>query len=269
MIKITKGNPTPEEIAALVAVLTLASGTTELRRTSSTAGEWRRSTRFGEVNPSAPCRWRPWSAGWSCVGPAHAPVPHRAGSPLAVRHPGAGSALPAAHHSAPPGPRAPPTVSACAPVATATRLIPPRPSTAASAPSTSRRAFSSRCGRSNSYLRAISSSVTPATYTRPGADATGRGCRRSPHHGHLTPGRPASGRTRGAACRRTPTRRCPHTRHPPANRDRRPAYGNPPIDVAPQAISPQHPLRSAHKSPPTAQPAEPVSSPSRGHISNT
>ena len=38
MIEITKGNPTSEEIAALVAVLILASGTTQSRLTSSTAG---------------------------------------------------------------------------------------------------------------------------------------------------------------------------------------------------------------------------------------
>jgi len=37
MIQITKGNPTPEEIAALAAVLTLASGTTKRRITSSAA----------------------------------------------------------------------------------------------------------------------------------------------------------------------------------------------------------------------------------------
>ena len=62
MIKITKGNPTPEEIAALVAALTLSSGTTKRRITSSAAGEWRRSTPFDEVNPAALSghgrRWR-------------------------------------------------------------------------------------------------------------------------------------------------------------------------------------------------------------------
>ena len=76
MIAITKGNPTPEEIAAVVAVLTIARGTTEPRVISSTVGAWRRSTRIAEFNPGGPGRgdrhWRTWSAGWSCVSPAHA-----------------------------------------------------------------------------------------------------------------------------------------------------------------------------------------------------
>jgi hypothetical protein len=75
MIKITKGNPTPGEIAALVAALALANGTTKRRITSSTAGKWLRSTPFDEVNPAVLSRrgrcWRPSSAGWSHVGPAH------------------------------------------------------------------------------------------------------------------------------------------------------------------------------------------------------
>ena len=62
MIEITKGNPSLEEIAALVTVLNLARGTAEPRLTSSTAGEWRRSTPFAEANrcePSRPHRrWR-------------------------------------------------------------------------------------------------------------------------------------------------------------------------------------------------------------------
>ena len=74
MIAITKGNPTPEEIAALVAVLALVSGTTKGRITSSPAGQWRRST-FEEVNTAALSRqgrrWKPSSAGWSQVGPGH------------------------------------------------------------------------------------------------------------------------------------------------------------------------------------------------------
>jgi hypothetical protein len=80
MIAIIKGNPTPEEIAALVAVLTLARSTTEPRLTS-TFGEWRRSSRLADINLGAPVRrdrrWRPWSAGWSCVGPACAVAPRR------------------------------------------------------------------------------------------------------------------------------------------------------------------------------------------------
>jgi len=75
MIQIIKGNPTPEEIAALAAVLTLASGTTKRRITSSAASEWRRSTPSDEVNSAEPSgcgrHWRPSSAGWSRVGPGH------------------------------------------------------------------------------------------------------------------------------------------------------------------------------------------------------
>ena len=75
MIAITKGNPTPEEIAALVAVLALAGGTTKRRLTSSPASQWRGSTAFDEVKPAAlgrqGWRWQPSSAGWSRVGPGH------------------------------------------------------------------------------------------------------------------------------------------------------------------------------------------------------
>src|SRR5689334_17854614 len=49
------------------------------------------------------------------------------------------------------------TVSGCTPVATATALIPPRPSSAASAPSTRRRCRSSKYGRSTAYRRATES----------------------------------------------------------------------------------------------------------------
>jgi Acyl-CoA carboxylase epsilon subunit len=81
MIQITKGNPTAEEIAALVAVLALASASTQSGPTSSTAAGWRRSAPLAQPNPAALSRrdrrWRPWCAGWSRVGPAHAPVPHR------------------------------------------------------------------------------------------------------------------------------------------------------------------------------------------------
>jgi hypothetical protein len=51
MIEITKGNPTSEEIAALVAVLMLVCGAHQSRPTGSTSGQWRRATRFAEVNP--------------------------------------------------------------------------------------------------------------------------------------------------------------------------------------------------------------------------
>jgi hypothetical protein len=81
MIEITKGNPTSEEIAALVAVLMLAGGAHRSRPTGSTAGKWRRATPVAEVTPGAPSQrarcWRACCAGWSRVGPAHAPVPHR------------------------------------------------------------------------------------------------------------------------------------------------------------------------------------------------
>jgi hypothetical protein len=81
MIQITKGNPTPEEIAALVAVLALASAATQSGPTGCTAAGWRRSAPLFELNLAALSRrdrrWRPWSAGWSRVGPAHGPGPHR------------------------------------------------------------------------------------------------------------------------------------------------------------------------------------------------
>jgi hypothetical protein len=80
MIQITKGNPTPEEIAALVAVLALASAATQPGPIGSTATGWRISEPLAQLNPAELSRrhrcWRPWSAGWSRVGPAHAPVPH-------------------------------------------------------------------------------------------------------------------------------------------------------------------------------------------------
>ena len=79
MIEITKGNPTPEEIAALVAVLAMVSSTTKQRITSSPAGEWRRSTPFDEVNPAALSRrgwrWQPSSAGSPRVGRGHGSQP--------------------------------------------------------------------------------------------------------------------------------------------------------------------------------------------------
>jgi Acyl-CoA carboxylase epsilon subunit len=81
MIQITKGNPTREEIAALVAVLAVASATTQSGPIGSTAAGWRRSALLAQLNPAElgrrDRRWRPRSAGWSRVGPAHAPVPDR------------------------------------------------------------------------------------------------------------------------------------------------------------------------------------------------
>jgi hypothetical protein len=77
MIKITKGNPTSEEIAALLSVLMVARGDTQSRPTGATASAWR-SAPLAHVDLGMPSRcerrWRTWSDGWSCVGPAHAPV---------------------------------------------------------------------------------------------------------------------------------------------------------------------------------------------------
>ena len=81
MIQITKGNLKPEEIAALVALLALARATTQSGPIGSTAAGWRRSAPLAQLNPAELSRhdrrWRPWSGGWSRVGPAHATVPHR------------------------------------------------------------------------------------------------------------------------------------------------------------------------------------------------
>ena len=80
MIKITKGNPTSEEIAALLSVLMVARRDTQSRPTGATAGAWR-SAPLAQVDPGTPSRcdrrWRTWYDGWSCVGPAHAPVRQR------------------------------------------------------------------------------------------------------------------------------------------------------------------------------------------------
>ena len=52
------------------------------------------------------------------------------------------------------------TVSGDTPAAAATSFTPPRPTSRASAPSTSRRCRSSRCGHSDAHLRATPSSTT-------------------------------------------------------------------------------------------------------------
>ena len=76
MIEIIKGNPTAEEIAALVAVLTLAKGRVEPNLICSSAAEWRRATRLADFNSGSACRserrWCTSSAGWSRVAPAAA-----------------------------------------------------------------------------------------------------------------------------------------------------------------------------------------------------
>jgi hypothetical protein len=80
MIKITKGNPTSEEIAALLSVLMVTRGGTQSRPTGATASVWG-SAPLAQVDPGTPSRcerrWRTWSDGWSCVGAAHAPVRQR------------------------------------------------------------------------------------------------------------------------------------------------------------------------------------------------
>jgi Acyl-CoA carboxylase epsilon subunit len=83
MIQITKGDPTPSEIAALVAVLALACATTHRGSgsTGSAAAGWRGSAPAAEFDSDALSRvdrcCRHWRAGWSRVAPAHAPEPHR------------------------------------------------------------------------------------------------------------------------------------------------------------------------------------------------
>jgi hypothetical protein len=85
MIQITKGNPTPNEVAALVVALALASAVTQSGPILSTAAGRRRSTAPAQLNPAEfsrrERRWRPWSAGWSRVGAAYAPVPNRVHRP--------------------------------------------------------------------------------------------------------------------------------------------------------------------------------------------
>lgn len=74
MIEITKGNPSPEEIAALVAVLSVVSGTAGTAThpvTNSAVSDWRRSKSFGEMRQFGLHRrdqpWRTRSSGWSRV----------------------------------------------------------------------------------------------------------------------------------------------------------------------------------------------------------
>src|SRR6202008_4850141 len=66
MIQITKGKPTPDEIAALVALLSLAGATTPSGLIGSTAAGWRSTAPLAQLNPAELSRrdrrWRPWSA---------------------------------------------------------------------------------------------------------------------------------------------------------------------------------------------------------------
>jgi hypothetical protein len=76
MIQITKGNPTPEEIAALVAVLALAGATTRPGPTCSTAAGWRRSGPRARLNPAELSRRvRGVVSCWPGARPGTAPGP--------------------------------------------------------------------------------------------------------------------------------------------------------------------------------------------------
>ena len=81
MIQITKGNPTPDEVAALVVALALASVVTQPVPNGSKAAYWRRSTPLARIDLVAPSRrdrcWRSWAAGWPRVGRVEAPTSRR------------------------------------------------------------------------------------------------------------------------------------------------------------------------------------------------
>jgi hypothetical protein len=83
MIKIAKGNPTVEEIAALIAVLALAITPTEERRANPAATRWRRSGPSSGFAARAPRRWRDRAAGWSPLAPG--PAAFAAPQPLGTR----------------------------------------------------------------------------------------------------------------------------------------------------------------------------------------
>jgi hypothetical protein len=78
MIQITKGNPTPDEVAALVVALALARAVTQPVPNGSKAVCWRRFTPLARLDLVAPSRhdrcWRSWTAGWPRVGRAEAPT---------------------------------------------------------------------------------------------------------------------------------------------------------------------------------------------------
>ena len=80
MIQITKGNPTSEEIAALVAALVLANGTTQPHPPRLRGSPVATSSAVPRSQSGAPSRrdrhWQAWCAGWS-RSPACAPPPHR------------------------------------------------------------------------------------------------------------------------------------------------------------------------------------------------
>jgi hypothetical protein len=80
MIQITKGTPTAEEMAALVAVLALLSTGTQSAPIGSTAAGWQRSAPIAQLDRELGGRdrcWRPWFTGWSRVGSAHTPTSHQ------------------------------------------------------------------------------------------------------------------------------------------------------------------------------------------------
>ena len=76
MITITKGNPTPEEIAGLLVALSLVRGTSQ-RGVAATGERWRRPVaEFGAAFCRRERDWRDWSSGWSQVS-----QPQRTGLP--------------------------------------------------------------------------------------------------------------------------------------------------------------------------------------------
>ncbi len=81
MIEITNGNPTPDEIAALVAALILVARTAQPSPTGATAARWRRSKPFAEVDRGEPIRrerhWGASCSGWTRAVPEHGGLPRQ------------------------------------------------------------------------------------------------------------------------------------------------------------------------------------------------
>lgn len=73
MIEIAKGNPTAEEIAALVAALAIVAAPTEARQAKPVAGGWRRSSPTSDVDRFAG-RWQMGSTERSCTAPGRTGV---------------------------------------------------------------------------------------------------------------------------------------------------------------------------------------------------
>src|SRR5215207_8475527 len=75
MIEITKGNPTTEEIAALVAALALATATPSRRSSPTATDAWRRSTASVRVNSIRHGLWWRASGASRAVQDAHVSRP--------------------------------------------------------------------------------------------------------------------------------------------------------------------------------------------------